>query len=164
MWTVDPKEQQYVREQMAANAKQMEEEAIRVLTPSQREMLSRLAAARSLPAKPPDLPALSAAEAARSKIEDLSPLFRVLAEKADAFALSDPQKKLLNRLEEVTRDGLFWISRRNSQDAAPPADAGKVRADRGPSASAEFVKQAELVALFGILTEKQAEQVQSAIK
>jgi hypothetical protein len=132
--------------------------ALNVLTPSQREVWSRLTAARSLPAKPPNLPAPSEAEAARIRIREVSPVFRVLNEKADAFKLSDAQKKLLNRLEEITRVGLQWVTLRKSKDAAPTA------ADQVSKASADFVKQAEQIALFGILTEKQAEQVEFAIK
>ena len=156
LWSVDPIEQEYVRTVMTANEKRMNAEALNVLTPSQRKIWDGFTAKRSLPAKPPEMPAPSEAEAARIKIEDVSPVFRILAEKADAFGLSDPQKKLLNRLKEITREGSFWISLRNSKDGAPtPADR---------AASAEFVKQAEQVALFGILTEKQAEQVESATK
>jgi beta-lactamase regulating signal transducer with metallopeptidase domain len=150
LWTVDPKEQKYVNEQMAANAKQMNEEAMNVLTPGQRLTWARLTAARSLPAKPMELVAPSEDEAARIKLEDASPVFRFLADKADALELSDAQKKLLDRLEEITREGLYWISLRNPKDAVPAA------ADR---ASQEFLKQAEQVALFGILTEKQARLV-----
>ena len=156
LWSVDPIEQEYVRTVMTANEKRMNAEALNVLTPSQRKIWDGFTAKRSLPAKPPEMPAPSEAEAVRIKIEDVSPVFRILAEKADAFGLSDPQKKLLNRLKEITREGSFWISLRNSKDGAPtPADR---------AASAEFVKQAEQVALFGILTEKQAEQVESATK
>ncbi len=156
LWSVDPIEQEYNRTVMIANEKRMNEEALKVLTPSQRKVWDGLTAERSLPAKSPEMAAPSEAEAARIKIEDVSPVFRVLAEKADAFKLSDSQKKLLNRLKEITREGLFWIRLRNSKDAVP--------ADRASQASAEFVKQAEQVALFGILTEKQAEQVESATK
>jgi beta-lactamase regulating signal transducer with metallopeptidase domain len=158
LWTVEPVEQEYVRTVMAAIEKRMNAEALNVLTPSQREVWSRLTAARSLPAKPPNLPAPSEAEAARIRIREVSPVFRVLNEKADAFKLSDAQKKLLNRLEEITRVGLYWISLRNSKNAAPTAP------NQVSNASADFVKQAEQVALFDILTEKQAEQVESAIK
>jgi beta-lactamase regulating signal transducer with metallopeptidase domain len=155
LWTVDPKEQAYVNSQLAANDKQMKEEAMNVLTPGQRKIWARLAAPRSVPAKAPDLPAPSEDEAARIKIKDVSPVFRVLAEKGDVLGLSGPQKELMNWLEEITREGLYWINLRNSQDDAPAS------VDR---ASQEFVKQAEQVVLFGILTEKQAEQVELAIK
>jgi hypothetical protein len=138
----------------AAIRKEAEEAAMNVLTRRQRKIWSRLTTAPVLPAKPPDLPAPSEAEAARIKIKDVSPVFRVLADKADAFKLSDPQKKFLRRLEEITRDGLYWISLRKSKDAQ----------DQVSKARAEFVKQAELVAIFGILTDKQAEQLQAAMK
>ncbi len=155
LWSVEPVEQEYVGTVMAANEIRMNAEALNVLTPSQRETWSRLTAARTLPAKPPELLAPSEVEAARIKIEEVSPVFHVLAKKAEAFELSDPQKKLLNRLEETTRQGLFWISLRN------PKNGAKTPADQ---ASSEFIKQAEQVALFGILTEKQAERVESAMK
>jgi formylglycine-generating enzyme required for sulfatase activity len=164
LWSTDQAEQEKVRDQMAANRKQMDAAAMKVLTPSQQEMWSRLTAERHLPAKPPDLLAPSEAEAARIKLEDVSPVFRVLTDRADALKFSDPQKKFLKRLEEIVRDGLFWISLRNAKEAAPVANAGQVPVDRVSAARAEFIKEAEQVALFGILTEKQAEQVESAIK
>jgi hypothetical protein len=155
LWTVDPKEQEIVRTRMAANAKQMNAEALNVLTPNQRELWSLLSAPRSLPAKASNLPALSEFEAARIKVEDLSSIFRVLSQKPDSLKLSDPQKKFLNQLEVITRTGLHWLRMRNPSDAAPaPLDG----------ISQEFLKHAEQVALLGILTEKQAEQVESAIK
>ncbi len=138
LWSTDPKEQQKVRLAMEANAKWLDEAAMNVLTPAQREIWSQVAAERHLPATPPDMPAPSAAEAARIKVDELSPVFRALAEKADDFILSDKQKKLLDGLKEITREGLFWIGPTNSKNAG------------------EFVKQAEQVALHGILTEKQA--------
>ena len=138
LWTTDPKEQQSVKLAMEANAKWLDEAAMNVLTPDQRATWSRLAAERHLPATPPDLPAPSAAEAARIKVDEVSPVFRALAEKPDDFKLSDKQKKLLDWLKEITREGLFWIGRSNSKNAG------------------ELVKQAEQVALLGILTEKQA--------
>jgi hypothetical protein len=111
--------------------------AMNVLTPSQRAAWSQLRAKWQWLATLPNLPAPSAAEAARIKLNDVSPMFRALAEKADEIRLSEKQKKLLDRLKEITCEGLFWIGRGKSKNAP------------------EFVKQAEQVALFGILTEKQ---------
>lgn len=99
------------------------------------------------------MPAPSNAESARIKVEDVSPVFRVLSEKADEIKLSDPQKKLLIRLEAIVRDGIYWVSVRRSVDAAPIAGY------QISKTSAEFVKQAERVALFGILMEEQAGRV-----
>ncbi len=112
LWTVDPKEQEKVRNLMAANSQQMAASAMSVLTPSQRETWSRLTAERHLPAKPPNLPAPTEAQAADIQLEESSPVFRLLTAKADAFKLSDPQKKLVHRLEEITRAGLFLTCRR----------------------------------------------------
>jgi hypothetical protein len=158
LWTVDPIEQEYVRTVMAANQKRMNAEALNVLTPSQRTIWDAFTAKRSLPAKAPEMPAPSRDEAARIKIGDVSPVFRVLDEKADAFKLSAAQKKSLSTLEEIARVGLHWISLRKSEGTAPAA------ADPVSKARAEFVQQAEQVALLGILTEEQAEQVQSALQ
>ncbi len=145
LWLTDPKEQQTVRLAMEANAKWLDEAAMNVLTPDQRATWSRLAAERHLPATPPDLPAPSAADAARIKVDEVSPVFRALTEKADDIKLSEKQRKLLDGLKEITREGLFWIGRSNSKNAG------------------EFVKQAEQVALLGVLTEKQAELVSAVM-
>jgi len=126
---------------------------------------SRLTAEQSLPAEPPDLPALSDAEVASIKIEDVSPTFRALAEKANTLGMYDDQKKLLKDLEEVARAGLLWIGLRNAEGPPTPhADVRERQADWVSQRRAEFVKHAEQVALLGILTQRQAEELQAAIK
>lgn len=140
-----------------ARMKRMEEGAMNVLTPGQREKWERLTAPHPLPAMPPDLPAIPEAELARFKVESVSPVFRFLAEKGGNLALTEAQKDLLKRLDEITRQGLYWISLRDPQGPPPAA------VDRAARTGDEFVKHAELVALSGILTEKQAEMVRAAI-
>jgi hypothetical protein len=157
-FTTDLKEAELLQNQVAANTKQMNDEALSVLTPSQRTIWDWLTARRSLPARAPEMPAPSKDETSRIKLGDVSPVLGVLNAKADAFKLSDAQRKLLDRLEEITGVGLYWISLRKSQDGAP------VVGDQVAKASAAFVKEAEQIALSGILTEKQAEQVKSGIK
>ncbi len=149
LWTVKPAEQEYVRTVMEANEKRMNQEALDVLTPAQHELWARLTAPRTLPATPPDLAAPSEAEASRIRITDASPVFRILADKADVIQLSTQQKKLLKSLEEVTQEGLYWISLR---------DAGLK--DEAAARSA-FVGQAEQIVLTGILTENQVTELGS---
>lgn len=135
----------------------MKEEALEILTPNQRETWAKLTAPRTLPANPPEMPAPSEAATAAIKVDEASPVFHLLAERAEALQLSDAQKKLLKTLDEVTQEGLYWISLKNRQ-TDPSA------ADRVSQSRAEFLKEAEQVALLGILTEKQASQLQSAVK
>ena len=103
----------------------------------------------------------------RVLLANLSTTFRVLADTPKFYiGLSPYQKRLLRDLEEVTRDGLLWISLRNpgSDDSDPPADAHDDRADPIAQARREFLMHAEQVALLGILTEAQAELVRAALE
>ena len=84
------------------------------------------------------------------KIEDVSRVFRVLTEKPDAFQLLDPQKKLLSRLEEIVKEGLYWIGLRNG------GSRPLLRMSHGRCGVCKASRQ---VALLGILTEKQAAMV-----
>jgi len=142
-----------IRNRMSVIEKAADTAARDILTPQQMELWNQLTAKRHLPVEPPDLPAISDAEAERIKLAEISPVFRLLDEKADSFKLSDEQKTLLGALEEITREGLFWISLRDSTDTTDPAS----------HARAEFVRQAEQVALFGILTPNQADQARDLI-
>jgi hypothetical protein len=121
-----------------------------ILTKDQMEILNRLAADLRSPAKQPDFFALSEDEAATIKFAELSPTFRILAKESEALQLSDDQKKLLKELQEVVRDGVFWIRLRTSSQK--------------PEVQAKFLNHAEQVVLQGILTQFQADQLQGAIK
>ncbi|REK10776.1 MAG: hypothetical protein DWQ37_15135 [Planctomycetota bacterium] len=121
-----------------------------VLTASQRTAWSRLTAKPSLPAQPPDLPALAAADAADVTSEEVSPIFHALAEKQDDLKLAADQNEMLGELQTLTRKGLLWISH-----------AGGCREQETRAA---FIKHAEQVALLGILTERQASRVQAEIE
>jgi hypothetical protein len=109
-----------------------------ILTPEQRAKLENLTSVKTLPAEPPEMPAITDAEAANVKLNELSPVFRVLNEKADPPAISEVQKQFVKRLEAIIRQGLHWIKLRNTPT------------------SQEYIRHAEQVALRGILTEKQA--------
>ena len=155
LWTVDPIEQEYVGTVMAANAKRMNGEALRVLTPAQRKIWDAFTAKRTLAAKAPDMPAPTKDEMERIKMSEKSAIFRMLAEKENTFKLTEAQKKLVNRLEEVARTGLHWIGLRKPESAAAVERVSKV--------SAEFIQHAEQLVLSCILTEQQAEQIKSAL-
>ena len=107
---------------------------------------------------------LTAAEAASVHVIDLSPVFRTLAEKANALGLSAEQRSFVKDLEEVTRTGYAWSGRGGVAGLAEPEDGGKGRVDRIARVRSEFLKRAELVLLLGILSERQAEQVQAAVQ
>jgi hypothetical protein len=156
----DPEVQKRIRVEMASIARAGDQAAMGLLTPLQLAIWSRLSAKQSLPAQPPDLPALSDAEAARINIEGLSPTFRTVAERANALGLTADQKKLLKEFEAVTRQGLWWISHRKL--GSP--DGSKEQTEGTSRARAEFIKEAEQFTLSGILTEKQANEVRAAIK
>ncbi len=155
LWTVNPKEQELVRSRMAANAKQMNEAALDVLNPNQRELWTLLSAPRSMLKKAPDLTDPTASEAAHIKFAEVSSVFRALSDKSAALELADGQKKLLIRLDEIVRVGLHWNRLKFPKDPAPNS------LDR---TSQDFVRHAEQVALFGILSEIQAKQLESATK
>jgi hypothetical protein len=138
-----------------------------ILTPNQRDKWSSLASERPVPAEPPNSARspVSEAETADVRILDLSPIFRASAERANALGLSAEQKSLLKDLEDVTRVGYVWIGRGSSRPGTPrPEGAGKSQADQISQRRAEFLSRAEQVALLGILTEQQAEQVKAAVK
>jgi hypothetical protein len=139
------------RNQMVANHQAFDDAAMRILTESQLAKWALLTYKRELPTDP-DLRASADGEfpSQHFKLSVVSPVFRTLSEKPDAYELSDDQKKLLSDLDDVTREGLFWIC--------------TVRTDPIATARNEFVKHAEQVALLGILTQRQAEQVEGAIK
>jgi hypothetical protein len=142
-----------IRDRMSLIEKLADTAARDILTPQQMELWNQLTAERHLPAEPPDLPAISDGEAARIKLTEISPIFRSVGEMADSLKLSAEQKKFFGILEEITREGMFWISLSNSKDGTDSASQSR----------AEFVRQAEQVALFGILTPNQAEQVHDAM-
>lgn len=146
-----------------------------VLTPSQQVRWLRVVSAAISPVPPRGRPEpLSAAaerrlesiraEAERARKEPLSPTFRALTEKGDALKLEDEQKALIKSLEEVTRGGLSWIVLRAAADVSSPEEARAKRAEQVAATRAEFVRRAAQVALLGILTERQAEQLQAAMK
>jgi hypothetical protein len=155
LWTVDPIEQEYVRTVMAANAKRMNAEALRVLTPAQRKIWDAFTAKRTLAAKAPEMPTPTKNDIEHIRISEKSAIFRMLAEKENTLKLTEAQKKLVNRLEEVAQTGLHWISLRKPESAAAVERVSKV--------SAEFIQHAEQLVLSCILTEQQAEQIKSAI-
>lgn len=152
-FSVDPQEQKKFKAKRAVIKQEIDAAAKKILTPEQQEKWSQLTAKRTLPAEPPELPALSKAEAARINIEELSPTFRVLANNGDIFRISAEQKKLLKDLKEVAQIGLFWISQRGGQQQTKPIAETR----------AKFIKHAEQVALLGILTQSQAEMVQGLV-
>jgi hypothetical protein len=120
-----------------------------MLTIPQREMWVQLTAERTLPAEPPNLPSSQLLDAEDIDLAELSPTFRVLLAPPPFYARPSYQGRLLRDLEEVTRDGLLWISLR---------DPGANDADAIAQARNEFLMHAEQVALLGILTEAQAER------
>ncbi len=139
----------------------------KILTASQMKTRSELLAQRSLPADPPNLtrPSPSNAEAERTKIRQFSGVFRALTNKANALGLSAEQTKLVHDLEDVTVDGLYWIGLRGAKEVSPP-DGGLQEKQTGEIShtQAQFVKHAEQVALLGILSERQAKQLQASGK
>jgi hypothetical protein len=118
------------------------------LTPAQQKLWQRLTAERELPPNPPQMPRPTDADVQQVNLNGASPVFRAIQEQRVA-GLSEVQGDLLNRAREITELGLFWISREN--------------ADRVAGRRAEFIRHAEQFVLLGILTEEQAQLVQSEI-
>ncbi len=136
-----------------------------ILTPAQLEKWAELTTPRPAPAIAAALTRLelSAAETASVHVVDLSPVFRAVAGKANALGLSGEQKIFVKDLEEVTRTGYGWIGRGGVGRLSARGDAGKGRDDRIARVRSEFLKRAELILLLGILSERQAEQVKTAV-
>ena len=132
-------------DRIAEIAKSEDREVARILTKEQFETLNQLVAGPTEALKRPDLRRPSDDEMPATKIAELSPLFRALANKAEGLKISRDQQQLLSQLEELIRDGVFWIDRR------PPAAAA--------IAKSKFVEHAEQVVLQGILTAEQARQI-----
>jgi hypothetical protein len=148
----DPKANEVYRKATDDWSQEYKQAIWEILTPAQQSVWSRLIAERTSPAELPNLspsPA-SDAEAARIDREVVSHTFSVLDAQGDAFGLSAEQKALLKDLEQVTRQGLVWIS------------LGK--SDQTLQLRSRFMKHAEQVALLGILTEQQAEEAQVMMK
>lgn len=122
-----------------------------VLTPSQLKQWHVFIAEQPLPAKLPELPLLTEAQAAEIRVVDLSPRWRALLERSSALELSKEQRNLLKDLERVIQQGWFWIGVRNRSDRE---HASRIRA--------EYLSQAVSFAIDGILTEQQARQFQES--
>ncbi|MGC1276042.1 MAG: M56 family metallopeptidase [Planctomycetaceae bacterium] len=117
-----------------------------ILTPAQLELWSRLLTEKSLPIVPPDLPAVSEAEANRIRLEELSVIFRQVDAKEKGLRLSEDQRRAITVLKDLTQRGLVWIDRRSASEPADRIDDSRQR----------FLKHAEQFLLQGILTERQA--------
>jgi hypothetical protein len=151
LWASDPREEKKTRAQIIANDREADAGAMKVLTPEQLKIWSRLTSKRP-PVHPPDLPLTAASDptTARASVAEVSPTLLALSEKSNDLGLSNEQKKLLGTLAMVAYVGLQWID--------------KVPGDRGAQRRAEFMKHVEQFALLGILTEQQAKQLENAIK
>jgi hypothetical protein len=79
----------------------------------------------------------------RGEIEKLSPALGVLFDKENTTKVWGEQRALLQVLDEVTCLGWVWIG---------------TRGEKVDETRAEFVKEAEAVALSGILSEEQAKK------
>ena len=163
-FSADAKDQQAVYTAAEATQQATHAAAEQILTQQQRETLARLSAMRTLPAAPPNLPAFSSAEAAKIKLEELSPVFRVLARESNALELSAGQKNHLKQLEEVSRVGIWLIGVKDREEKAVSGNSGKQEGDRVEQTRKKFLRHAERVALLGILTERQAEHVGRLLK
>lgn len=150
LFSTDPDVQKDNTAIIAANDQDADAETLKILGPEQQETWSRLTSKR-LPVAPPDLSSVAASDpaAAKARVEELSPTFRALSEKSKDLGLSDEEKRLLGTLETIVHTGLQWID--------------KVPGDRAPERRAEFVKSAEQFARLGILTERQAKQLEEAV-
>jgi hypothetical protein len=164
LMAVDPQELEQSSDSLQEIEQWTDAAVLAIRTPKQRKIWDQLTAERTLPPEPPDLPVLTEAEAARITIEELSPIFRAVAETTDAIELSDEQKRLLKDLKDVTRLGLFWISQRDGEAPFPPGISDGEQGNPITETRAKFLKHAEQVALLGILTQQQAEKVQEAVK
>ncbi|TWU08759.1 hypothetical protein CA54_39960 [Symmachiella macrocystis] len=145
------------RGEWATITKQNDAALLDLLTPQQQERWEQLTAERTLPAEPPDLPAVddSKVAAMRMKIPGDSPILHYLTENPrSSTGISRYQKRLLDDLVEVARDGVFWIS------LDEPASNDRQTAKRYQ----DFISHCEQIALLGILTEGQAAWVQKVVK
>ncbi len=147
---------QQPREEWATIIKQNDAALLNLLTPPQQERWEQLTAERTLPAEPPDLPAADEANVAamRMKIPDDSPILSYLTENPrSSIGISRYQKRLLDDLVEVARDGALWISLDESASDDEQTD----------KRCKDFIAHCEQVALLGILTEGQAAWVQKTV-
>ena len=160
-FTLDPDQQKRNEEKGAAIKRKHDAAVKRVLTSNQLRKWSGLAGDGSLPPKSPDLPPLSDVEDAKGELLELSPTFLFISTHSDSLGLSMDQRRLLADLEEVTCKGLAWMDLQNG--VAPPARDLNERHSVIPESRAEFVRNAEQVALLAILTQTQQEQVETAV-
>ena len=161
--SMDPQHDTNVNSDIEKHKKEYFASSTSLLTPSQRATWRRLTAKRQLPTTAPEMPVPGDIQRGRMESKELSAVFRVLAEQEDMLALSEEQKRLLDDLCSVTQLGLFWINATAADQPASKVEAGKNQDGGIVRNRAEFLKHAEQVALLGVLTEDQAEQVQAEI-
>lgn len=136
-----------------------------ILTAYQQEMWDRLAAERTPPAGPPELQSLTSEESrdATDRLVRLSSFFRLMSEKEHDFGISDEQQTILDSLKRVVETSLHWNSLERVGGPFPFNDARNNPADPVRQTIVEIVRNAEQFALLGILTERQATQISTAI-
>jgi hypothetical protein len=127
----------------AARQNTMSQEALKLLTAEQMQMWSQLRATKALPAEPPQLPSVIDVAMVYREIEKLSPALGVLFDEENTATPWGEQRMLLKDLHEVTCLGWVWIGSQS---------------ENVDETRAEFVEQAEIVALTGILSEEQAKK------
>lgn len=129
-----------------------------VLIPAQQKKWAQLSTKPPLPGPAPAMPLPSAADQKRINVKERSDVFRAIVhlQNENVLKLSEAQAKLLDELYVVTLRGLFWLESVNGSQGKSEL-SGLVRTQ------AQFLKHAEQVALLGILTERQAKQVQDVM-
>lgn len=129
--------------------------ALEILNPAQRKKYDQLKIRPPYSEVLPPTPPLSPADRKRLDLSQRSPVFRDISRQRDQLNLTSRQSDLLERFIQITQRGLLWIETTRTPQ---PADAPQIFAHT----QATFLKHAEQVALQGILSEQQAQQVLDA--
>lgn len=144
-FATDPKEQDAASAKLAALEKNSEVKVEKILTKQQLELLDQLTKESNSNIEQPHFLDLTDDATAKIRVEEMSATFRNLA----ALDLTPEQRRLVSDLNDVVRQGFYWIGTRELSDEA--------------TVRSKFIQHAEQVALQGILTQQQADQVQAKL-
>lgn len=100
----------------------------------------------------PPTPPLTAADQQRLDLKQRSAVFRSISQQQNQLNLTPKQVEFLQQLTRITQCGLLWIETTQTKQSEDAPDLFE-------HTLAEFLKHAEQVALQGILSEPQAQQV-----